>query len=158
VIVAGTLDDHFTRRLALHMASVSKAYGNTIVGMPTFEIVSRDFQRPEFKGPEYVYSTPFYNPRTDKVSESLTNYFNTKMYMRPSDMVMRGYEATWRFSNLLLRYKQDLTSNLTRKEFNVFREFDIQPVISKQSSTLDYFENKKLYFIKWKDGVITAVY
>ena len=158
VIVAGTLDDQFTRRLALHMATVSKAYGNTILGMPTFEIVSRDFGKPEFKGPEYVYSTPFYNPRTDKVSESIMNYFTTKMYARPSDMVMRGYEATWRFSNLLMRYKQDLTSNLTRKEFNVFREFDIQPVINKQSSTLDYFENKKLYFIKWKDGVITSVY
>lgn len=157
VCISGTLDEHFARRMAVQLAS-AKSYKVSIVGMPTFEIISRDLHRPEFKGPEYIYSTPFYNPRNDRVSNSITQYFTTKIYARPSDMVMRGYEAAWRFSKLLLRYQGDLTSNLTRKEFNVFREFDIQPVINKQTSTLDYFENKKLYFIKWQDGVIKGVY
>jgi hypothetical protein len=80
------------------------------------------------------------------------------MYARPSDMVMRGYEATWRFSKLLIRYQKDIAANLSRKEFNVFREFDIQPIINKQTATLDYFENKKLYFIMWQDGAIKTVY
>jgi len=67
---------------------------------------------------------------------------------------MRGYEATWRFSKLLLKYTDDISSNLTRKEFNVFREFDIQPVINKQTMTLDYFENKKLFIVRWMDGLV----
>ena len=73
-------------------------------------------------------------------------------------MVMRGYETAWRFSKLLLKFNNDLPSNITRKEFNVFREFDIQPVLNKQTNTLDYFENKKLYFVKWQDGVIKGVF
>lgn len=158
VCIAGTLDEHFSRRLALQLASVSKSYKTTIIGMPTFENASRDFHKPEFKGPEIIYGTPFYNPRTDKVSLSIIHHFSTKMYARPSDMVMRGYEATWRFSKMLLKYKKDIASNLTKKDFNLFREFDIQPIINKQTSTLDYFENKKLYFIKWQDGVIRGVY
>lgn len=158
VCVAGTLDEHFSRRLALQLASISKSYKTTIIGMPTFETVSRDFTKPEFKGPEYVYSTPFYNPRTDKVSNSIMNHFSVKMFARPSDMVMRGYEAAWRFSKLLLLFGDDISNNLTKKDFNVFREFDIQPVINTENSTLDYFENKKLYFIKWQDGVIRGVY
>lgn len=79
------------------------------------------------------------------------------MYARPTDMVMRGYEATWRFSKLLLKYGKDLSSNLSRKEFNVFRELDIQPVLNKQTTTLDYFENKKLFVVKWQDGNIKGV-
>ena len=79
------------------------------------------------------------------------------MFARPSDMVMRGYEATWRFSNLLLRYKKDIASNISRKEYNVFRELDIQPVMNKKKLTLDYFENKKLFFIKTQNGLVKEV-
>jgi len=57
----------------------------------------------------------------------------------------------------MLQYKSDFASNITRKEFNVFREMDIQPVLNKQTMTLDYFENKKLYFLKWQDGIIKSV-
>jgi len=157
VCIAGSLDENFGRRLAVQLASISKQYPLTLIGMPTFDNLAKDFTEPQYKGLEIVYSTPFYNARTDKVSQDITNYFNTKMYARPSDMVMRGYEATWRFSKLLLKYGKDLPSNLSRKEFNVFRELDIQPVVNKQTTTLDYFENKKLFFVKWQDGVIKGI-
>ena len=155
--IAGSLDENFARRLTQQLASLSKSYKLTLMGMPTFDNISKDFSKPEYKGLEIIYSTPFYNPRTDKVSQDITAFFNTKMYARPSDMVMRGYEATWRFSKLLLKYNDDISSNLTRKEFNVFREFDIQPVINKQTMTLDYFENKKLFIVRWMDGLVKPV-
>ena len=157
VCVAGSLDENFGRRLSLQLASIDKSYPLTLVGMPTFDNLTKDFTTPQYKGLEIVYSTPFYNSRMDKVSQAITDYFNTKIYARPSDMVMRGYEATWRFSKLLLEYGKDIASNLTRKEFNLFREFDIQPVINKQTTALDYFENKKLFFVKWQDGIIKGV-
>ena len=157
VCVAGSLDENFGRRLSLQLASIDKSYPLTLVGMPTFDNLTKDFTTPQYKGLEIVYSTPFYNSRMDKVSQAITDYFNTKMYARPSDMVMRGYEATWRFSKLLLEYGKDIASNLSRKEFNIFRELDIQPVINKQTTALDYFENKKLFFVKWQDGIIKGV-
>jgi hypothetical protein len=154
ICVAGSLDENFGRRLALQLASISKQYKVSLMGMPTFDNIDKDFAKPEYKGLPIIYSTPYYNPRTDKVSQSIIHYFNTKLYARPSDMVMRGYEAAWRFSKLLLQYKKDIASNLTKKEFNVFREFDIQPVFGKPNMTLDYFENKKLFFLRWQDGLI----
>jgi len=157
ICIAGSLDENFGRRLAQQLASIDKSYPVTLVGMPTFDNLTKDFTLPQYKGLEIVYSTPFYNSRMDEVSQEITDYFNTKMYARPSDMVMRGYEATWRFSKLLLQYGKDIASNLSRKEFNVFRELDIQPVISKETTTLDYFENKKLFFVKWQDGIIKGV-
>jgi len=157
ICIAGSLDENFGKRLSLQLASVSKQYFVTLIGMPTFDNLSKDFSRPEYKGLEIIYSTPFYNARTDKVSQDIINYFNTKMYARPSDMVMRGYEAAWRFSKLLIEYGKDISSNLSRKGIDVFRELDIQPVINKQTNNLDYFENKKLFFVKWQDGIIKAV-
>ena len=157
VCIAGSLDENFGRRISQQLASIDKSYPLTLIGMPTFDNLTKDFTLPQYKGLEIVYSTPFYNSRIDKVSQSITDYFNAKMYARPSDMVMRGYEATWRFSKLLIQYGKDIASNLSRKEFNVFRELDIQPVINKQTTTLDYFENKKLFFVKWQDGIIKGV-
>ncbi|HEX7847234.1 MAG TPA: amino acid ABC transporter substrate-binding protein [Chitinophagaceae bacterium] len=154
--VAGSLNDGFGRRLASQLASIRKSYNLTLMGMPTWDGI-KDFSRSEFKDLEIIYCTPFFNTRTDAVSSSISNHFNTKMFARPSDMVMRGYEAIWRFGKLLLKYPTDLNSSITRKEFNVFREFDIQPVMTNsQTMTLDYFENKKLYFVRWVKGSVSV--
>ncbi len=151
--VAGSLDENFGKKLASSLASVSKDYDITLMGMPTFDNFSKSLSKSEFKGPAFIYTTPFYNARQDKVSIAIIDYFNKKMYARPSDMVMRGYETMWKFSKLLMKYPTDFSSSLSRKEFNVFREMDIQPIINKQTNNFDYFENKKLFFIKIKDGV-----
>ena len=158
ICVAGSLNDFFGKKLAQHLAAINKTYPVKVMGMPTWDAL-RDFNKPEYKDLEIIYCTPFYNTRTDKVSMSIINYFNTTMYARPSDMVMRGYEATWKFGRMLSKYGDDLASNLTRREFNVFRDFDIQPVmLNAENLTLDYFENKKLYFLKVQNGVVKAVY
>jgi hypothetical protein len=154
--IAGSLNETFGKRLVSQLASIRKQYPVTVMGMPTWD-GSKDFTKPEFKDLEIIYCTPFFNPRTDPVSNSINNYFTTTMFARPSDMVMRGYETIWRFGKLLLKYPADFNSSLTRKEFNVFREFDIQPVMTNsQSMTLDYFENKKLYFLRWLNGVVAV--
>jgi hypothetical protein len=157
VCIAGSLDESFGKRLAQQLATISGQYPLTLMGMPTFDNIVSDFINKDYKGLEVVYSTPFYNSRTDTVSKKIISWYNTNMFARPSDMVMRGYEATWRFAKLLMRYKKDIASNISRNEFNVFRELDIQPVINKKTTSLDYFENKKLYFIKLQNGLIKEV-
>jgi hypothetical protein len=151
--IAGSLDANFGRRLALQLAALNAKYPSVVMGMPTWDGI-RDFTKPEFKGLEIIYSTPFYNSKTDRVSVAITNHFNSTMYARPTDMVFRGYEVTWKFAKLLLQFGKDLSSNLTSRQNKVFTDFDIQPVINKSSRSLDYFENKKLYFLKWQDGIM----
>jgi hypothetical protein len=58
-----------------------------------------------------------------------------------------------------MQYGSNLSGSIGEKKYKVFNDFNIQPVfLNKQTMTLDYFENKKLYFIKKVDGNITAVY
>lgn len=154
--LAGSLDVNFGKRLTLQLASVNQAYKSVVMGMPTWDAV-KDFANMEYKGIEILFSTPFYNPRTDRVSEKIKEHFNTELYARPSDMAFRGYEATWIFSKLLLKYGKDISSNISNKEYHLFTDYDIQPVINRGTNTLDYFENKKLYFLKWLNGTYKVV-
>ncbi len=154
--IAGSLDINFGKKLTLEFASIVKQYPVRVMGMPTWDGI-KDFSKPEYKGIEIIYSTPFHNAKTDKISQGINNHFTNTMFARPSDMVFRGYEVTWKYAKLLLKYGKDLSSNLGNKQEKVFTDFDIQPVLNKKTLSLDYFENKKLYFIKWQDGIIRMV-
>lgn len=154
--LAGSLDEHFGAKLVQQLAFLKKQnYSSIVMGMPTWDGIN--FTKPEFKGIEVIYSNPFYNSKVDKTSQSVTNYFNKKMFARPSDMVFRGYEVTFRFGRLLKQFGKEISSNLANKQTKVFTDFDIQPVLNKQNMTLDYFENKKVYFLKWEEGVLKSV-
>lgn len=156
--ISGSLDENFGKRLVAQLAALKRSkYQAIVMGMPTWDNI-RDFDKSEYKGIEIIYSTPFYNAKVDKVSQGITNYFNKEMFARPSDMVFRGYEVTWKYAKLLMQFGRDIGSNISNKQYKVFTDYDIQPVLNKPSMTLDYFENKKLYFLKWQDGVLKAIY
>jgi hypothetical protein len=73
-------------------------------------------------------------------------------------MVFRGYEDVYRFAKLLLLHGHNLNGSIGEKKFKVFNDFEIMPVfLNRQTMTLDYFENKKLYFIKRVDGSTVLV-
>lgn len=157
ICIAGSLDEGFARMLCQGLAAVNKTYTSLVIGMPTWDNI--DFARPEFSGEEIVYSTPFYINPADSLVRSIQQYFKTKFFSRPSDMVFRGYETIYRFSRQLLHTGKSLNGSLGEKKFKVFTDFNIEPVfLNRQNMTLDYFENKKLYFIKKLDGNVAGVY
>ncbi len=46
------------------------------MGMPTWDAI-KDFNKPEFKGLEIIYATPFYHTKMDKISQAISNHFTT---------------------------------------------------------------------------------
>lgn len=155
--VSGSLDENFGKRLIKQLASIKKKYPVSVLGLPTWDNI-KEFAKTEYKGIEINYGTPFYNAKTDKVSLSIINKFNEVMFARPSDMVFRGYEAAWKYAKLLMQYGDDISSNLSAKQNRLFTDYDIQPSLNRQTMMLDYFENKKLYFIRWQDGIIKGIW
>ncbi|MBD0331882.1 MAG: amino acid ABC transporter substrate-binding protein [Chitinophagaceae bacterium] len=154
VCIAGSLDESFGNSLAQQLALVKDDYPLTIFGMPTWDAMN--FNKPEFTNVEIIYSTPFYYYRPDRLSTQITTNFTAQFNGRPTDMFYRGYEVMLRFALLLLDTKKDVASNLTRKGNYIFTNFDIQPVfLNRKNMTLDYFENKRLYFIRVWNGVKT---
>ena len=155
VCIAGSLDDGFGTRLCQLLAGM-KSYQTKVIGMPTWD--NLDWTKPEFAGEEIVYTTPFYSNPQDTLVKTIQQIFKTRFYSRPSDMVFRGYETVYRFAHLLLLHGKDLSGSIGEKKFKVFNDFEITPVfLNRQAMTLDYFENKKLYFIKNMDGTVLLV-
>jgi hypothetical protein len=156
--IAGSLDENFGKQLSRHLAGLNATYPVQLIGMPTWDGIT-DFDKPEYKGLEIYYTTPFYHPKTDKVSVAITNHFRTNFYSRPTDMVFRGYESLMRFGKLLMEHGPNLNSSIGEKKYKVFTDYDIQPVFTNRDTlTLDYFENRKLYFVKQESGVVKGIY
>ena len=154
LFIAGSLDEQFGKKIATQFSLLPKAGKRiSIIGTPTWEGI-KEFSRSDYRDLDIYYSTSFFSTGGDKVHEKITSYYNANFYVKPSDMVLRGYEATWKFAKLLLKSGKDLPSNLSSRLFSVFRDTDIQPVINPTTGSLDYFENKKLFFLKWQDGIL----
>lgn len=151
VIIAGSMDEDFGLALAKSLTPLARSYQTVLMGMPTWD--NFNFNRPEFKALDVVYTTPFFYNRLTPLESKLGSAFEKEIGSRPTDNFFRGYEVTMRFSLLLSDTQKDIASNLTQKGNPVFSRFDIQPVFKdKRSMTLDYFENKALNFVRVTGG------
>jgi hypothetical protein len=165
VILVGSLDENIGKAVCAQLASLNKTYPMKILGMPTWDAVS-DFNAPAYTDLEIYYTTPFYINPADSLVMSIQQYYKTRFYSRPSDMVYRGYETVLHFGQLLDAHKGRLDGSIGERKFKVFNDFDIQPVFTNNENgtqpglaiTLQYLENKKLYFIKKVNGNVVAVY
>jgi hypothetical protein len=157
VFIVASLDEAFAKNFCFQLSPLAKMYQTKVIGMPTWDNIS-DFSQPLYNGLEIMYSTPFYINPNDSLVAHMQQYFKTNFYMRPSDMVFRGFETTYHFAKLLQQHGSNLTSSIGEKKYELFDAFDIEPVfLNKQNMAIDYFENKKLYFIKKVDGNISTV-
>jgi hypothetical protein len=156
VSIVTSVDKNFNTKVVAKLAELNKNSPTVVIGMPFWDSIE-EFNKKEYKGLDIIYSTAFYNARVDPISTAIVTHFKQKIYSRPSDMVFRGYECLFRFGRLLSEKGPALGSNIGDKKYKIFTEFDIQPVLNRQTNTLDYFENKKLYFIRKTDGQVKLV-
>jgi hypothetical protein len=162
VVLVGSLDENFGKAICSKLAPLCKSYPTKVLGMPTWDAVT-DFNAPAYQDLEIYYTTPFYINPADSLVLSIQQNYKTRFYSRPSDMVFRGYETTLHFGQLLADHRGHLDGSVGERKFKVFNDIDIQPVFTKtnppaQAITLQYLENKKLYFIKKVNGNVVAVY
>ncbi|MDP9041527.1 MAG: hypothetical protein M3N30_06060 [Bacteroidota bacterium] len=162
VILVGSLDENFGKAICAKLDPLSKSYPMKILGMPTWDAVT-DFNATAYTDLEVYYTTPFYINPADSIAISIQQNYKTRFYSRPSDMVYRGYETILHFGQLLETHGGHLDGSIGERKYKVFNDFDIQPVFTYpttpgQELTLQYLENKKLYFIKKVNGNVVAVY
>jgi ABC-type branched-subunit amino acid transport system substrate-binding protein len=155
VVLAGSLDEAFANKLSQTLAGLNNKYPVRVIGMPTWE----NYNFSKANDLEIIYTSPFNYDRNGELETELTTEYSRTMSLRPSDLFFRGYETTLRFALLLLDTGKDVASNLSRKGNAVFTQFDIQPVFKDEAKmSLDYFENKHLYFVKTFGTVRNILY
>jgi len=145
VVIAGSLDEAFATKLTQTLSFLNNKYPVRVIGMPTWE----NFSFNKAHDLEIIYTNPFNYDRSSALVTALSAEYAKTMSVKPSDLFFRGYETTLRFALLILDTDKDVASNLSRKANTVFTQFDIQPVFKDEAKmSLDYFENKHLYFVK----------
>lgn len=155
VVIGATLNETFAGNIVRTLSSIKTSYTSIAIGMPTWDNM-KELTRSDTKGVEVVYSTSYGFQKTDKLLGKLAATYKLKMNGRASDMVFKGYEAMYHFTRLFLKHGNGFMQNLSDKDFKIASEYDIQAAKGKSSST-DYHENKKLYYVTKLDGVVRSV-
>jgi len=142
----------------VQVLSSSESYMTTAIGMPTWDGI-KELDKPACKNVEIVFSTPFlYYSQNKNLSAEVNSRYKEKFYSRPSDMVYKGFEATFHFTKLLSKHGYNLAKNLSDKDFTLFNQFVLVPLKTKSTSVKpDLLENKKLYFIKKQQGSVKSI-
>lgn len=154
LFVSGSLDNTFANNVLTKAATAGKNFPKVIVfGMPTWENLS--MSKSDYKGIEIVYGTPFYRAGNSSAASAISSSYNKKMYARPSDLVYRAFGLTYRFGQLLNQYGKNINQNLTNRNYPMFYDYNIQPVY--QNGNIGYYENKKLYFLRYLNGSLQQV-
>lgn len=157
VIICGSLDDAFGRTLLSNAIPLSAKYRLTIVGMPTWDGYP-ELNRSDIKNLPVVYSSSVFTQsaiHADWVADFRRAY-GFKMYTLPSELAYRGYELTFLFGNLLQAYGRDLIKNINESKFRMLTDFDFRPIHwTKNSTTPDYYENKRIYILKHLNTEVT---
>ncbi|HET9056205.1 MAG TPA: hypothetical protein VFN30_05085 [Chitinophagaceae bacterium] len=155
-IVAGTLDENFAKRLVTLCVELSKNYPITLIGMPNWDGI-KDFTKPELNFPVY-FPASYYNPETDKWSNTVKTVFKERTNGTAMDLVYKGFECTYYFTNVLIKNKDNFIATINDLPFRIFTEYDIKPVKLKINSIYpDYYENKKIYILRRVNGITSKV-
>lgn len=134
------------------------SYQTTVLGMPTWNGI-KNLDKPDCKNVEIVFTTPFlYYSQNISLSSAVNKRYKEKYYSRPSDMVFKGFETTYHYVKLLQKHRDSLSANLSDTSFTLFNAFKLEPVkIMKSGTKPDFFENKKIYFIKKQEGSVKSI-
>ena len=150
-IVCGSLNESYGVKLVKTLAA-AKQYDCTVMGMPTWDGL-KELEESDCNGVNLIYSTPYNFVRSQPTAMTLSTNYKIQFNGRPSDMFFKGYESMYHFCSLLLKNPTNLIGHLSDKSFKLFNDFNIEPVKNETDESVQYLENKKLYFIKKINGV-----
>jgi len=157
ILICGSLNENFSIRLVKSLSLAAGTYTATVMGMPNWDAL-KDLDKPDCKGVDIIYTTPYNFNRNDKTIIAITSKYKNLLNGRPGDMVFKGYESMYHFTKLLQEHGKEMNYYLSEKKFKLFNDFDIRPVINKANRLqTDYQENRKLYFIKKNSGQIKSI-
>ncbi len=157
ILFGASLDERFARNLADAATELrASGYKFELMGMSTWENV-REFSTTRYRNVEIIIPTPFYYSRNDTWIKRLQTRYQENFFGKLSDFYLRGYELAWLLHPTLQKDGDNLSEKLPGKKKLAFSDIDWQPVLNKESFRLEYFENKKLHFVKRMDGTIRSV-
>ena len=156
MIIGASFDEYFAKNLTDAVFAIRRQYPVTLIGMPNWDGFKSFTKKDAYKDFPIHFTSPYFNSKTGAFNTLLSNEYNRKYKSKPSDMACKGFETTYYFTKLLLKYPNDLIAHLNDNSLKVFNDFNFRPVyLKKGKTTPDYLENKHLYVIRMVNGMVS---
>jgi hypothetical protein len=156
IIIGASLDEDFAKNLANVCYNIKKNYPIILIGMPNWDGINFFDKEDAYKDFPIRFTTPYFNARTNSLSNILTTEYNNRYKTRPADNAFKGFESVYYFTKLLVTHPQDFMLNLNDSSLKVFNDFNFKPILSNKQSTIpNYFENKHVYVMRIMNGIVS---
>lgn len=157
--ICASINEAFILRTIKALNAAHNIFAATLIAMPTVDGLKIADNPLNEKSIDYIFSTPFYFTKPESLNKNFSDKYQLFYNARPTDMAFKGFETMYRFAHLLMQYgSEDLTKHLSDKNFRLFNDWDIKPFRKDNQLEVDYWENRKLYFIKKTGNTVKAVY
>ena len=156
VLIAGSLDNNFALQFARAVSSYPKKGIIQVIGMPGWDGM-KEIQGKNYAGIPIYFTTSFNIPSGHQWAAKIDEKVKSITGVKPSISLIKGFELTYYFANILSKYGEIRIDTPEAKAFKVLNDFDFRPVKwSPMSAVPDYYENKRIYFIRRLNGVSTV--
>jgi len=156
VLIAGSLDDNFALQFARVISAYPKKGIIQVIGMPGWDGM-KEIQGKAYAGIPIYFTTSFNIPSGHQWTTQVDEKIKSITGVKPSISLIKGFELTYYFVSMMAAYGQIKTEGPEAKPFKVLNDFDFRPVKwAPMSATPDYYENKRIYFIRRLNGVNTV--
>lgn len=155
VLIVGSLEDEFSIQFIKAVAAYPKKGIIQVIGMPGWDGV-KELQGKNYAGIPIYYTTSFYIPAGHKWAGNMDEKVKSITGVKPSLSLYKGFELTFYFVKILTEYGAINESNMDKMPFKILNDFDFRAVKWAPMSTVpDYYENKRIYFVRRLNGVST---
>lgn len=153
ICIAGSLNESFATSLVKQLSTLTNNYNVNLFGMPNWDGI-KALSNSTFKSLSIVYTSPFNYTSANSAVSIFKSAYKKARHSSATDMLLKGFECTYHFVQLVANSIKEGTSlNISDNQFKVFNDFDIQAVYRKKKK-IDYFENKRIYFMQQQNGQI----
>lgn len=152
VFIIGSFDEMFGLKFVNSLPKQKNRSALHIIGMPNWENV-KPLQSHKFKDLNLYYTSAFYVPQEHQFVRQMDHLYTNIMGDKCPSMVIKGYEVTFYFCSMLAQTGK-INHHQNPRDYTVMTDFDFEPVfLNKQSCLPDFYENKKINFIRLQNGI-----
>ena len=156
VLIAGSLDEDFAKKFIVAVSAMERKNNIQVIGMPSWENF-KEIQHRNYAEIPIFYPSAFYIPIGNKWATTFDNRFRNTLGVKSSNTAYKAFELTYYFVKLLVKYGKITVFNLDNPQFKIMTDFDFHPIkYNSMEITPDYFENKRIYFLRRLNGVVTV--
>lgn len=152
-IVLGILDAEKTYNSLKKIHTIASKYHIKVYCMPTAEAIKSLSKMDEFPDMPVYYTTSYIIDKITPASMYIAKEYKKRMGTSPSEIVYKGFESLYFFAKLLNKYGTPFNDYINDNAYTFITPYKIMPI--RENKTLNYFENKFLYMVRFDSGIVT---